>query len=71
MFYESDKALLTPGAIIPEGRIHRPATARAYFREGPNMPWPVNLPAAPGTITHESDQFPTAVFALGVVTRAG
>lgn len=70
MLNESDKALLTPGAIIPERRIHRPAAARAYFREGPNLPGPANLPAAPGTITHEAHEFSIAVFAVAVVSRA-
>jgi len=70
IFNESDKALLAPGAIIPEGRIDRPAAARAYFREGPNLPGPVNLPSAPGTIAHEAHDFSAAVFAAAVVSHA-
>lgn len=49
-----NKALLTPGTIVPKGRIHGPAAALAYFGEGPNVPGPGNLATAPGTITHKA-----------------
>ena len=70
MFKASDKALLTPGTIIPESRIYRPATARTYFRERPNLPGLPNLPTAPGTITHEAHEFSIAVFTAAVVSCA-
>ena len=51
---ESNKTLLTPGAIGPEGRVHGPAAPFADFGEGPNLPGLADLAPTPGTITHKT-----------------
>ena len=68
LYAHLDKALLTPGTIIPEGRIHGPAATIAYFVERANMPGLLDLPAAPRTITHEAHQLSVTVFTLAMIT---
>ncbi len=68
---DSYEPLLTPGTVIPECRIDRPAALGTHFRERPDTPGPPNLPPAPRTIAHEAHEFAFAVPAPAVISHAG